>query len=110
MSTPLPGIVSRYFELDAIRDIEAIMGLFAADATVTDEAETRHGTAEIHAWQTGPASKYAYTTKITDTEILSPDRYLVSARLTGNFPGGAADLKFDFTIADERITRLVITP
>jgi hypothetical protein len=35
---------------------------------------------------------------------------VIDARLTGNFPGGTADLKFDFTIADEHITRLVIAP
>jgi hypothetical protein len=34
----------------------------------------------------------------------------VSGRLTGNFPGGTADLKWDFTIAGRHITRLVIAP
>jgi hypothetical protein len=110
MSNALPSVVSRYFELDAVRDIESIVALFATDATVIDEGETRHGIAEIYAWQTGPASKYSYSTTITGTETLGPARYLVNARLTGNFPGGTADLKFDFTVVDERITRLVIAP
>jgi len=34
----------------------------------------------------------------------------VSGRLRGNFPGGTADLKWDFTIAGQYITRLVIGP
>jgi hypothetical protein len=110
MSTQLPDVVSRYFERDRDRDIDSIVSLFSEDATVIDEGEERHGTAEIRAWQTGAASKYTYTTDITRTEVLGPDRYLVSGRLTGNFPGGTADLKWDFTIAGQHITRLVIAP
>ena len=36
-----PTIVRRYFELDADRDIDSILALFADDATVVDEGETR---------------------------------------------------------------------
>ena len=110
MSTKLPDVVSRYFERDGDRDIESIVDLFAEDATVIDEGEERHGTPEIRAWQTGAASKYAYTTEITSAEALGPDRYLVTGRLTGNFPGGTADLRWDFSIAGQQITRLVIAP
>jgi hypothetical protein len=106
----LPLIVSQYFDFDAVRDVESIVALFTDDATVIDENETRHGTHEIRSWQEGPASKYTYTTEITASSRLGPDRYMVDARLTGNFPGGIANLKFDFTIADEHITRLVIAP
>jgi ketosteroid isomerase-like protein len=49
-------VISRYFERDADRDIDSIVSLFAEDATVIDEGEERHGTAEIRAWQTGAAS------------------------------------------------------
>jgi hypothetical protein len=110
MSDALPDVVSRYFERDAERDIDSIVGLFADDATVVDEGEERHGTTEIRAWQTGPASKYTYTTEITGAEPLGPDQHRVSGRLTGNFPGGTAKLNWDFTIAGECITRLVIAP
>jgi mannitol-1-phosphate/altronate dehydrogenase len=65
VSTKVPEVVARYFERDADRDIDSIVNLFADDATVVDEREEHHGTAEIHAWQTGAASKYTYTTEIT---------------------------------------------
>jgi ketosteroid isomerase-like protein len=110
MSTNLPDVISRYFERDTDRDIDSIVSLFAEDATVIDEGEERHGTAEIRAWQTGAASKYTYTTEITSTEVRGPDRYVVTGRLTGNFPGGTADLKWDFSIAGQHITQLVIAP
>jgi hypothetical protein len=34
----------------------------------------------------------------------------VTGRLTGDFPGGTGDLNWDFTIADQHITRLAIAP
>jgi hypothetical protein len=110
MSTKVPDVVSHYFERDTHRDIDAIVSLFADDATVVDEREEHHGTAEIRAWQTGAASKYTYTTEIMSTVALGPDRYLVTGRLTGNFPGGTADLNWDFTISGQHITRLIIAP
>lgn len=110
MSSTVPNVISRYFELDEERDIKSIVDLFAENATVVDEGEARHGRVEIHAWQVGPASRYTYTIEVLNTELVGPDRYRVSGHLTGNFPGGTADLKWDFTIADERIASLVIAP
>src|ERR1700730_18936326 len=51
-----PNAVKRYFEADAERDIDAIVELFAGDATVIDEGQTRRGPDEIREWQAGPAS------------------------------------------------------
>ena len=110
MSTELPEVVARYFERDTERDIDAIVRLFSNDATVTDEGEERRGHAEIRAWQAGAVSKYVYTTEITSIEAPGPDRYIVIGRLTGNFPGGTVDLKWDFTIAGQHITQLIIAP
>lgn len=104
------ALIRRYFELDTDRDIDAILALFSADATVIDEGETRRGITAIRAWQIGPASKYTYTTQILDTVAVEPDRYVTTGRLTGDFPGGTAELKWDFTVAGGRITRLVIAP
>jgi hypothetical protein len=103
-------VIRRYFVLDADREIDSIVALFSDDATVVDEGETRHGTTAIRAWQTGPASQYTYTTDVLGTEALTADRFVVTGRLTGNFPSGTADLKWDFTIADGLIKQLLIAP
>jgi hypothetical protein len=108
---PTPAdLIHRYFELDAGRDIDSIVALFNADASVVDEGETHHGTAEIRGWQLGPASRYTYTTEVLGSVALAPDRHVVTGRLTGNFPSGITELKFDFTVAGGRISRLVIAP
>ena len=106
----VPDVVGRYFVLDADREIESIVALFTDDATVVDEGETRHGTTAIRAWQTGPASQYTYTTDVLGTDTLTADRFVVTGRLTGNFPGGTAELKWNFTVAGDRISQLVIAP
>src|ERR1700758_1675459 len=106
----VPDVIRRYFVLDAEREIDSIIALFTDDATVIDEGETRHGTTAIRAWQTGPASQYTYTTDVLASEALTAHRLVVTGRLTGNFPGGTAELKWDFTLAGDRISQLVIAP
>ena len=105
-----PNPVKRYFEADAERNIDAIVDLFAGDATVIDEGQTRRGIDEIREWQTGPASQYEYRVTITGEERLADDRYRVVARLDGNFPGGIASLNFDFGLDGELIRSLEIAP
>jgi ketosteroid isomerase-like protein len=105
-----PNAVKRYFEADAERDIDAVVELFAGDATVIDEGQTRRGPDEIREWQAGPASQYEYRVTITREERLADGRYRVVARLDGNFPGGTASLNFDFGLDGELIRSLVIAP
>ena len=105
-----PDVIRRYFMLDADREIDSIVALFADDATVVDEGETRRGTPAIRDWQTGPASRYTYTTDVLGVDALTAGRVVVTGRLTGNFPSGTADPKWEFTIASDRISQLVIAP
>jgi hypothetical protein len=110
MSIAVPDVISRYFEADARRDVDAIVALFTDDAVVVDEGQTRRGIAEIKDWQVGAASQYEYTTEVAGVVAVDQDRYRATGRIEGNFPGGTADLKFDFTIAAELISRLEIAP
>src|SRR5689334_9884054 len=98
-------LIRRYFALDAARDLDGLVALFADDATVVDEAQTREGTDAIRAWRAEVASKYSYTTEIRAITNGVPGRALAEGRITGDFPGGIADLKWDFTVGDGRIRR-----
>src|ERR1700758_3593564 len=106
----MPETVNQYFALDARHDHGAILALFADDAVVVDESRTMRGREAIRSWREGAVSKYSYTTEIFGAEQLAADRVLVRGRITGDFPGGTADLGWDFTLDEERITRLVISP
>lgn len=105
-----PAAVTGYFDADDRRDVDAVVALFAEDAVVVDERQTWRGLAEIRAWREGPASKYTYTTEVTGLESVDDGRYRATGRLDGNFPGGTADLKWDFTISRGLISRLEIAP
>jgi ketosteroid isomerase-like protein len=110
MDVSVPHAVSDYFEADARRDIDGIVALFTGDAVVLDEGQTWRGTSEIRDWQLGPASKYQYTTQVLGAQATGENTILVTGRLTGNFPGGVADLKWLFTLDADLIQRLKIAP
>lgn len=109
MFAGLPDVVRHYFELDP-RDVDGFVALFSGDAIVVDEGKTYQGPGEIRAWRTGPAIKYTYTTEVLDQDCRGGDRYLVTARLSGDFPGETVDLSCDFTVTSDLIGRLVIAP
>jgi hypothetical protein len=108
--TGSPEVISRYFELDADRDVDGVTALFTEDATVVDERQNHQGTTAIRAWRAGPASRYEYTTEVLGIESTGDDRHVVTARLTGSFPGATVVLRHDFTLAGDCIARLVIAP
>ena len=109
-SEPGQGVVSRYFEADARRDSEAILALFLDDATVIDEGGEWRGTGEIRQWRLGPVSKYEYTTTLARIDAFDDTHYRASGRIEGNFPGGTAELEWNFSIVGGRISRLKIAP
>jgi hypothetical protein len=73
-----------------------------------DERETHRGTAAIRAWRLGPASKYRYETEIFTGEAPGVDRFVVSGRITGNFPSpiGRRAPVFGLASRAEDLTRL----
>ena len=58
----------------------------------------------------GPASRYEYTTTVERIDDLDATRSQARGRIDGNFPGGTADLAWDFPTVAGRISRLAIAP
>ena len=108
MSTPKTSVITQYFEADARRDIDAIVALFSDEAVVVDEGQTYHGSEAIRGWREGAASAYQYTTQLIDTKRFDAESYLVTGRLTCNFPVGTAELQWRFTVQNDLISRLEI--
>ena len=90
-------------------DAEAIARCFTEDGEVKDEGETRRGRAAVKEWWEGPANAFEYTVEMQSTQA-EEDGYTVLTRLTGNFPGGTADLANRFTLRDNLIATLEIAP
>ena len=103
-----PEIVSRYMRAAEAKDAKAIAGCFAPDGTVLDEGVTYHGRDEIIGWRENAVSRWTYTLAVTGSQAVSPAEHRLSVHLEGDFPGGVADLTYDFAIHDGVITALRI--
>ncbi|MGO6753316.1 nuclear transport factor 2 family protein [Rhizobium ruizarguesonis] len=108
MPLSLPKPIADYFAADAT-DGTTVAKCFTADAVVNDEKQTHRGREAIARWKTEASKKYDYESEpvaIDDQD----DRIIVTAHLTGNFPGSPVDLRYAFTLAGNEIARLEIAP
>ena len=104
----LPEPIEAYFEADR-RGAHAVARCFTNDATIMDEGRTHTGTAAIEAWKTAAAAKYSYVAEPFALEKKARE-YVVTSRVTGNFPGSPVDLRYTFTLERGKIASLQITP
>jgi hypothetical protein len=104
----LPDPIAAYFEVDR-HDGEAIAHCFTEQAVVKDEGRTHSGSAAIAAWKIEASTKYSYTSEPFGVERRGGD-YVVTSRLTGNFPGSPVNLRFTFRLERDKIAFLEIAP
>jgi hypothetical protein len=108
MAVTAPDAVRRYLAAADTRDPEACANCFTENGTVLDEGHTYRGRSEIRAWRQDLIGRFTYTTTITGSEPVSDRAYRITARVVGDFPGGTADLTYDFTVEDDLIADLRI--
>ena len=104
----LPEPVEAYFAADR-RDGDAVARCFTHDAVVKDEGHTYSSLDAIKQWKVETSKKYTYTCEPTRIEQ-KDGTTIVTCHLEGNFPGGAADLRFFFQLERGKIARLEIIP
>lgn len=106
MPLALPKPIADYFAADAT-DGAAVAKCFTADAVVIDEKKTHTGRNAIAAWKSEASAKYDYA-----AEPIAIDdqggRVIVTAHVSGNFPGSPVDLRYAFALSDDAIARLEI--
>jgi hypothetical protein len=105
--TRMPGVIESYFEASNANDIHALAACFAAEATVADEKHTYRGTGEIKAWAVDVRKKYAFTTEVLHA-VEKAGATVVTAKVSGTFPGSPVNLDFRFVVKGERIGELEI--
>jgi hypothetical protein len=107
----VPPVVAKYLSDqgdDGRR--QSVVEAFTADARVTDEGIDYDGPDGIRSWLDKTGSEYTYTTALTGQRQEGPDQWTVLAHLEGDFPGGAVDLRYRFSLDQDRISRLTIAP
>ena len=103
----LPEIIDAFVKAKNDRDTNAVVACFADNAVVHDEGKKMTGLPAITKWSDEGFQKYQYT--IDPTGVAKGDEEtILTAKLTGNFPGSPVLLDFRFTIKNNKIGALTI--
>ena len=103
----LPKPIALYVSAENSGDVDLFDQCFTNEAVVRDENETHRGLAEIKKWKGETKKKYQHT--VDPLSVSEKDgRFIVTNRLTGNFPGSPIELEFVFTLAGDKIVSLEI--
>lgn len=104
----LPKVVSSLVEAQNSFDSRSYVECFSKSAIVHDEGKTHRGKAEILRWIEDSNQKYRATLKPLSYEETTSEN-LLTAEVSGNFPGSPAVLKFHFTLESDLINTLNVT-
>jgi ketosteroid isomerase-like protein len=108
MTDATHGVIERYFRAVADDDTDALVACFADDAAVADEGKTYRGHDQIRGWREQTRAAYQYTAEMLRTEPRDDDRYAVTTKLTGNFPGSPVEVQYLFALRGDLIAGLDI--
>jgi len=103
----LPLLIATYFAADT-SDANTVARCFHEDSVVVDEHRTHRGRAAIARWKAEATATYHYTCEPVSLETCG-DETVVTARVSGDFPGSPAMLHYRFTLENDAIVRLEIT-
>jgi hypothetical protein len=106
MNIELPPVIAAFFHATNTREFADFLSLFTADAHVNDEANDYYG-AEIAAWIDRATADTKPTADVTDI-TRDGEQFVVTAGVSGNFPGSPVQLRYYFTLKDDKIATLLI--
>jgi hypothetical protein len=105
----LPHAIERYIDLENSGNVDALDECFTSNAVVRDEGHTYQGLASIRQWKAEAKRKYNHT--VAPLEVVQRDgATILTARLTGSFPGSPVTLEFCFELEHGKIATLEIHP
>jgi hypothetical protein len=106
----LPATVRGYLAAHVARDADAALRAFTPTAVVVDDGTTYRGTDEIRGFLSRAGAEFTYTTELVGAQRVDDERWVVTNRLEGDFPGGVAELRYRFAMDGDLIAELVIAP
>ena len=103
----LPGPIRAFVAAHESRDADAALAVLTPGAVISDVGESFTGQDALRRFVSEAGAEYSYTDEITrvarDGEI-----WVVAHHLEGDFPGGTADLDYQFALEGDRIGRVDI--
>ena len=106
MNKDLPPAIAAFFQSTNTREFADFLSLFTDDAHVNDEANDYYG-AQIADWIDRATADAKPTAEVTDITH-DGDQFVVTAQVSGNFPGSPIQLRYSFTLKDSKIATLLI--
>ncbi|CAN7602037.1 nuclear transport factor 2 family protein [Phenylobacterium sp. LjRoot225] len=107
MDLELPEPVETYFAAANTDDADLVAACFTETAFVHDDGQDIHGREAVRAWAAEARRKYRFHAEVLAAEV-DAERTMVTAHLTGEFPGNPVDLHYRFRLADRKIAALEI--
>ena len=104
---PLPPAISGFYQSEQSTDAAELTACFAADALVHDENKAYRGIDAILAWRLDTQRKTPFVSRPMSVQDSDGD-YLVTAEISGSFPGSPVILEHRFTLVQDRIASLEI--
>lgn len=108
MTVQLTRSLTEYFAAANTDDAARVAACFAEDAVVRDEGRDIHGRGAVRGWAEESRRKYRFHATVLTVEEAA-DRIVVTAHLTGDFPGNPVDLRYRFKLAGPKIIALEIS-
>jgi hypothetical protein len=106
MNAELPPVIAAFFESSNTREFADFLSLFTDNAHVNDEANNYYGAA-IAAWIDRATADAKPTADVTNI-MHEGEQLVVTAQVSGNFPGSPVQLRYYFTLKDSKIAKLLI--
>lgn len=102
----LPNVIAKLIKAQNNFDSAAYAQCFTETAIVFDEGKTHKGKTEIEKWIDKSNKEYKATMEPLD---YNERENILSAEISGSFPGSPIILKFHFDITDGKIQQLKVT-
>ncbi|SEQ92999.1 nuclear transport factor 2 family protein [Pedobacter rhizosphaerae] len=104
----LPEVIKNLIKAQNAHNPEDYAACFAETAVVHDEGKTHRGKVEIRQWNQHSNQEYQTSLKPQDYDQTKRGD-LLTAEVSGDFPGSPAILKFHLTLDNNLISSLKIT-
>ena len=108
MNLQLAEPIKKYFDISNTADAAGVKDRFNTDAVVLDEGGTYQGHAAIAAWFSDTRQKYAFSAKPLSATTHEMHE-IVTAEVSGNFPGSPIQLSYTFLLHNDKIQSLEIS-
>ena len=106
MNTELPTPIAAFFQAHDSGETDNFEALFIEDAVVCDEEHEYRGNA-IKTWIDSAIAKYQPQADVVSV-VPDGEQAVVTARVSGSFPGSPAELRYQFTLRNNKIAALTI--